>query len=131
MQVREIVADRCADETTRRLEDGQTRVHYVPWAKFIAYAGYGKKQIHVRKYDFETRLKESGEGYLFVESLSPLIALKGERLTHDIHCKTNSDSLSFKLVEGPEGMRAGCIQSPYSRKAKSPVATLKHQSEGR
>ncbi|QDS92988.1 Putative serine protease HhoB precursor [Roseimaritima multifibrata] len=94
-----------ANKIVRDLEYGQTKVHYVPWAKLIAYTGYDKKRIYVRKYDFEARLQETGEDYLFVESLPPLLAFKNEKLTYEIQCKTNSDSLTFKLVEGPAEMR--------------------------
>ncbi len=90
---------------SRQLSSGQTKIHYVPWANLIANTSYDSKRVHVRKYDFLGRLGESGEDYLFVESLPPLIAFKGKQLSYQIQCKTNSENIEFNLSEGPDGLR--------------------------
>ena len=88
-----------------KLSDGTTKVHYVPWANIIFNAGYDKKTVYVRKYDFEQELKATGEDYLFVDSLPPFLAFKNIAFRYQLSCKTNSDSVTYELSEGPAGMK--------------------------
>tara|TARA_R110002073_G_scaffold17206_2_gene65066 strand:+ start:14381 stop:17059 length:2679 start_codon:yes stop_codon:yes gene_type:complete len=108
LQLSELAPHGNTNSTNKSLDAlsyGETRIHFVPWAKLLANTGYDKKRIYVRKYDFEAELKATGEDYLFVESLPPIMAYKGKKLSYQVECKTNSKSLAFHLVEGPAGMK--------------------------
>ena len=88
-----------------QINSGKVSIHYVPWANLLANPGYDSKRVYVRKFDFAKQLAETGEDFIFVESLPPMIAYKGKPLRYQVQCQTNSDSVAYKLVEGPSGMR--------------------------
>lgn len=89
----------------RKLDSGQTKIHYIPWANLFAYTGYDQKRVFLRKYNLFESLSATGEDYLFVNSLPPLLAYKGKKLNYQISCLTNADSIQFELVQGPKGMK--------------------------
>lgn len=89
----------------QKLDYGETQVHYVPWAGLLANVGYDNRTLYVRKYNVEAKLEESGEDYLFVESLPPVVAYKNRSLVYQVQCRSNSESISYRLAEGPSGMR--------------------------
>lgn len=93
------------NDAINALSYGGTQIHFVPWANILSNTGYDKKRIYVRKYDFEAELKATGEDYLFVESLPPIVAFKGKKVNYQVDCKTNSRTLDFQLLEGPSGMK--------------------------
>lgn len=78
------------------------------WGPSVSGLGCGTRQslprVWRRRFDLEARLKESGEEYLFVESMPPHRVRAGETLSYEIRARSRAGGVRFTLESGPRGM---------------------------
>ncbi len=90
--------------THRHLSEGHQRFHWIPWANVLATLAYDNQTIHLHKIDLIEELKRADKDYLFVDSVPPLTAKKGDRLEYHVAAKSNSQTIQFRLDAGPDEM---------------------------
>jgi hypothetical protein len=88
---------------TQQVDAGHERVHYIPWANVIVTLPFDNQEIDVRRYDLMKELESSGVEYLFVDSIPPFEAVRGDTLRYPIAVKSKSAAITYRLETGPDG----------------------------
>jgi hypothetical protein len=88
---------------TNQVNEGQERFHYLPWAGAIVALSYGNQEFVVQRYDLLQQLEQSGVEFLFVDSLPPFEATRGDTLRYPIAVKSKSAAITYRLETGPDG----------------------------
>jgi len=91
-----------------------------PQVALIGYAGVGplllagktpqlididNQRVLLRSIDLMKELSEADKDYLFVESVPPLVAYKGELFSYRVEAKSRRGRVRFKVEDGPVGSR--------------------------
>jgi hypothetical protein len=91
------------------------RYQFIPDAKLIIDLPYPNDRLILHRFDMDQALAKANFDYLFVTSSPPLAVKRGDTLSYAITIKSNQAGLTYKLVNGPEGMTispAGQISWP-------------------
>jgi hypothetical protein len=88
----------------RRLGEGLSCFHWIPWAGVLVTMPYDSQTLHLRRLDLLSELARTKQPFLFVNSVPPLTAQKGTPLEYKVHALSNETKTSFRLDEAPDGM---------------------------
>lgn len=97
----------------RHLNNGEQLIHWIPWANLLVTLEYDKQKIHLRRFDLLQALGKPDMDYVFVDSIPPATAYRGDTLEYQISARSNSPDVKYKLASGPEGLsvsQAGKVQ---------------------
>jgi len=89
----------------RRLADHQPRFFYFPAVQALVTLPYDDRRVIIRRLDVLGELEATGAGYLFVTSVPPTFATKGERLSYRIAAQSSAGGIRCTLEDGPAGAR--------------------------
>ncbi len=81
------------------------RIHFHPEADLIITIPPTADRLHLRKFDLNQALEESGIDYLIVTSRPPLSVKAGESLRYVLAVQSKKGGLKYKVEAGPEGMQ--------------------------
>ena len=80
------------------------RFHNLPWANLLITLPPGNREIVLRNFDLMATLHQTGLEYLFIDSIPPCEATRGQSLSYQIQAKSRAVGLKYKLEAGPETM---------------------------
>jgi serine protease Do len=86
------------------VHSGNVDFHYIPWANVIVTMPVDKDRVVLRYFDLAKALEATGEDYLFVDSVPPIEAIKGQTLTYQVAVKSKRGGIKYKLESGPTDM---------------------------
>ncbi len=81
------------------------RVQFQPDLKRIITLPAGNDRLVSHAWDFPGDLKSRQEKYLFLESVPPLAAIRGETLEYRLQVQTNGKKVRIALEDGPAGAK--------------------------
>jgi hypothetical protein len=79
-------------------------VYYIPSANVLITLPVGEREIVLRRVALPEVLAEQGVDYLYVDSLAPVQAHKGQSWRYQILAHASGGALSYQLESGPDGM---------------------------
>jgi hypothetical protein len=80
------------------------RIHFLPAARLIITIPPGRDRLVLHTFDVEFAVEKGGTDYLFVTSLPPATARKGEAYVYQMTARSRKGGLTYKLKAGPPGM---------------------------
>lgn len=80
------------------------RYHLLAESKLLITLNSNGDQMHVRKLDPATILKESGQSYLAVTSIPNRYVRRGVNYAYSVKVVSSKEKVGFKLKSGPPGM---------------------------
>jgi hypothetical protein len=79
------------------------RVHLIPEARLAVLLGADDRLV-LQRYDVYQALEKSDADYLFISSLPPASARKGQTYSYPLGVRSNKGGVRFLLKSGPQGM---------------------------
>ncbi|MEX1026926.1 MAG: hypothetical protein WD049_02805 [Candidatus Paceibacterota bacterium] len=63
---------------------------------------YDNQKVHLRRFDLWETLAESEIDYVFVDSIPPSVAFRGQTLDYQMHARSSDSEVIYRLASGPE-----------------------------
>jgi hypothetical protein len=82
----------------------EPRVQWLVDQKMLVTLPASNDRVIFRPWDVPALVKKSGEDYLWLASLPPHVAYKGDKLRYQISVVSRSKGLKYRLAEKPQGM---------------------------
>ena len=82
----------------------EPRVQWLPSRKLLVTLPSSNDRVIFRPWDVVSRVKKSGEEYLWIESLPPFEAYEGEKFRYQVRVVSRVGKVKCRLEEGPKGM---------------------------
>lgn len=83
---------------------GSERFYWIPWAGGIATIPADNKHVHLRRFHLPDALAANDPNFLFVDSIPPKTALRGESFEYEISAHSGAKKPAFELAVAPAGM---------------------------
>jgi hypothetical protein len=81
------------------------RIIYIPEAQLLITVPMTDDRLVLRRFDLDETLEKSGLDYLFVTSVPPGIAGRGEEYRYTLSVKAKKPGVKVRLDAGPPGMK--------------------------
>lgn len=87
------------------LSYGEHRFHYIPWAGVLVSLHYDNQHVTLRRFNLMQALKNSGQDYLFVDSVPPIDVTRRDTLKYQVKVQSKHRVSKLTLESGPQGMK--------------------------